>query len=106
MQSLMIRTAQFEDLPDIVCLENTEWCEEQRCTLDNFSLRLNHFQNGFLVAYINNKIVASFYAIRRHHHIGKLMNWKEESGHGTGNTHDPRGDSLFSVSITVSHQAP
>src|SRR5579863_5707326 len=106
MTALAISMANLDDLPEIIQLENTEWNEQQRCSPKNILHRLNHFQEGFLIGRSNNKIVASFYAIRRMHKPGEPINWLQDSGNGTGCTHDKNGESLFSLSITVSSSAP
>ncbi len=106
MTTLTISSAKLTDLPEIIQLENSKWNEQQRCSPDNLLRRLNNFQEGFLVGRSNNKIVASFYAIRRMHSPGEPINWLLDSGNGTGSTHDKNGESLFSISITVSSSAP
>src|SRR5437773_1594371 len=103
---MIISTANYEDLPEIIRLENAEWDEKQRCSPANFLSRLNNFRDGFLVGRVNGEIVASFYAIRRSHVPGEPINWQRDSGNGTGDTHDENGSSLFSISCTVSRHAP
>jgi hypothetical protein len=103
---VLISTATVNDLSDIVRLENEVWSPEQACSIENFLFRLHFFRQGFLLGRIDGELVASFYAIRRRHEPGEHINWDRDSGRGTGNTHDPDGNSLFSLSCTVGRKAP
>jgi hypothetical protein len=100
-ETVEVRKALPEDLPALVALENSVWDEAQRCAPASFRERQRHFAEGLLVAVFEKRVVGSFYCIRRRHLPGEAMNWLRDSGLGTGWTHDPSGNSLFSISVTV-----
>lgn len=106
IHELQIKKAELTDLPAIIHLENATWNKQQRCSGKKLLARLVNYQNGFLLGHINGEVVASFYAIKRKHHPHEAMNWLRDSGDGTGGTQDQMGNSLFSISITVSARAP
>ena len=103
---ISVREAEVLDLPGIIALENAMWTEDQRCSKENFASRMRHFKEGFLVAEKDGDIVGTFYGILRPYRLGQPINWNTDSGDGTGATHDPRGNAIFGISITVAHDAP
>jgi methylglutaconyl-CoA hydratase len=102
----VVRTAVLGDLSKIVRLENSRWSPEQRCSEENFVRRLESHPDGMQVAELGEHIVGSFYAVRRPVDKDQPFYWMSGSGDGTGSSHDPKANGLFSVSVTVAENAP
>jgi len=104
---LKIRQAQFRDIKEIIRIEKEAWPKELRAIKEMFHSRLKTFPEGFLCAVMNGEIQGFVvtqildYDIR-----SSSLSWQQATDHGyIRKTHNPNGDTLYGVSLSVSARA-
>ncbi len=107
-KNIIIRSINsITELKSVYDLEISRWNPEQACTLEKFKIRYNNFKDGFILAYNSEGILVGYiYCIIKSYFNNGDINWERDSGDGTGNSHDPNGNSLFCVSITTCYKSP
>jgi len=103
-EGLQIRQAKSKDMGKILRIEKETWPEGLRATREMFHSRLRTFPEGFLCA-VENREVRGFvvteilnYDIKR-----SSLSWQEATDNGyIRKTHNPSGDTLYGVSLSVS----
>lgn len=103
-EGLEIRQVKSKDMRKILRIEREAWPEGLRATREMFHSRLKTFPEGFLCA-VENRDVQGFvvteilnYDIQR-----SSLSWQEATDNGyIRNTHNPNGDTLYGVSLSVS----
>jgi len=103
-RSLKIRPVLFKDMKEILRIEREAWPEGLRATEGMFRSRLKTFPEGFLCAMMDEKmqgfVVTEIldYDIR-----SSYLSWQQVTDHGyIRKTHNPNGDTLYGVSLSVS----
>lgn len=106
-RGLRIRQAQSRDIKEILRIEKEAWPKELRATKEMFHSRLKTFPEGFLCAVMNGEmqgfVVTEIldYDIR-----SSSLSWQQATDHGCiRKTHNPNGDTLYGVSLSVSARA-
>jgi hypothetical protein len=104
---LKIRQAQFRDIKEIIRIEKEAWPKGLRAIKEMFHSRLKTFPEGFLCAVMNGEIQGFVvtqildYDIR-----SSSLSWQQATDHGyIRKTHNPNGDTLYGVSLSVSARA-
>lgn len=104
---LKIRQAQSRDIKEILRIEKEAWPKGLRATREIFHSRLKTFPEGFLCAVMNGEmqgfVVTEIldYDIR-----SSSLSWQQATDHGyIRKTHNPNGDTLYGVSLSVSARA-
>jgi hypothetical protein len=106
--SLVIRQATIEDIPEIMVVEEEAWSEGLRATEEMFLSRIETFPNGTLVAEDNSRIfgvVATelvFYDLENNN----PLSWYEVTDICfIRNSNNNKGDTLYGVDLSVSPYA-
>ena len=106
-RGLKIRPVRFKDMKEILRVEREAWPEGLRATKEMFRSRLKTFPEGFLCAVMDEEmqgfVVTEIfdYDIRR-----SSLSWQQATDHGyIRKTHNPNGDTLYGVSLSVSTRA-
>lgn len=100
-----VRRAGEEDVEEIMGIERKVWPEEEmRATKEMFLSRIRTFPEGFLCVVKNGKIVGFICSEIIYYKDTKKkgFNWYNlsDNGHIT-NSHNPRGDSLYGISLSA-----
>lgn len=109
IEKIKIRQAEASDLNEIISVEKEVW-GERAATKEQFESRLKTFPEGVLIALKNNKIIGVI-AIQKVNcsdifNNGSL-NWYEVTDNGfIKNSHNPSGDSIYGVDLSVLASAP
>ena len=106
-RSLRIRPVRSKDMKEILRIEREAWPEGLRATEEMFRSRLKSFPEGFLCAVMDEEmqgfVVTEIldYDIR-----SSSLSWEQATDHGyIRKTHNPNGDTLYGVSLSVSTHA-
>lgn len=101
-QKLLIRTATIDDVNEICALSekvySAEWCYSPKMVRS----QITNFPEGQFVAVFDNKVVghAATFIIKESIAI-KPHTWKEITGGGYASRHDPDGDILYGMEVSV-----
>lgn len=98
-----IRRAEIEDIPQILEVEKAAWGEKNAANWEMFESRIKTFPEGTLVAVSGDKIVGVVATeIVNYNPEEKTLNWYEITDNGyIKKTHNPKGDSLYGVDLSV-----
>lgn len=101
---LEIRQAQLTDIKEILRTEREAWPEGLRATREMFHSRLKTFPEGFLCAVVNGEVEGFVVTEILNYDIqSSSLSWQEATDHGyIRKTHNPKGDTLYGVSLSVS----
>jgi hypothetical protein len=83
-KSIRCRNATPDDLPGILAVEQS-WPEASRAGADKFRSRLERFAEGFFVACVDGRIVATITAMPAHHdpeHLERYTDWASVTNQG------------------------
>jgi len=99
-----IRQARFRDTGRILRIEREAWPEGLRATREMLHSRLKTFPEGFLCAEANGEIQGFVVTEILNYDIRKSsLSWQEATDNGyITRTHNPDGDTLYGVSLSVS----
>jgi ribosomal protein S18 acetylase RimI-like enzyme len=108
-KKIRIRKANIEDIPQILAVEEEAWPVGLRATEEMYRARIETFPKGTLVAEIEGKIqgvvvtqIVNFGSIINN----KTLTWAQVTDNGfIKKTHDPTGDTLYGVNLSVSRYA-
>lgn len=107
-KKIRVREARWEDLPEILEVENKAWPEKLRANQQVYESRLKTFPEGVLVAEIEEKIegvVVTQKVLAEAADQGR--SWNEITDRGRiQKTHNSQGDTLYGVNLSVSPTAP
>ncbi len=99
---IKIRTAKMEDIPEIIIVEEEAWPEGLRATEEMFRSRIETFPEGTLVAENTSRIIGVV-ATEIIKYVGTPLSWYDITDNGSiRGTHDPNGDTLYGVDLSVS----
>lgn len=103
-QTIKVRQAVMEDVEGILNLEEEVWPEGLRATKDQFVSRIETFPEGILVAAINGTIVGVVATEIVVYDLTKPgLTWAAITDEGfIKKTHNPAGDTLYGVDLSVS----
>jgi len=101
---LEIRQAEFKDMGKILRIEREAWPQGLRATKEMFSSRLKTFPEGFLCAVMDEEMQGFVVTEILDYDIqSSSLSWQEATDNGyIRNTHNPNGDTLYGVSLSVS----
>lgn len=104
---LEIRSAKFEDIDEILQVEQEVWPEGLSATREMIQSRLETFPEGFLCAFVQGKMKGFMVTEFLNYDLQKDgFSWCEVSDYGyIRKTHNPKGDSIYGVSLSVSPQS-
>lgn len=105
---LQIRQAKMSDLDAVVQLDHEVWKEDVWATKEMYKSRFKTFKEGIFIAVEGEKIVGVGVTEIMNYNLEKpITTWKEVSDDGyMKKSHNPQGDSLYGVSLSVSPFAP
>jgi hypothetical protein len=100
---LEIRQARLSDIKEILRVEKEAWPEGLRATREIINSRLNTFPEGFLCAVENGEIKGFVVTEILDYDIqSSSLSWQEATDRGyIRKTHNPNGDTLYGVSLSV-----
>ena len=103
-QTIIIRRAKVEDIEGIITLEEEVWPEGLRATKDQFLSRIETFPEGVMIAITDHTIVGVVATeIVDYNFSNPGLTWKEITDNGfIRGTHNPDGDTLYGVDLSVS----
>lgn len=103
-KKIRVREARWEDLPGILEVENKAWPEKLRANRQVYESRLKTFPEGVLVATIEGKIEGVVVTQKVSSEVADQgRSWNEITDGGRiKKTHNPRGDTLYGVNLSVS----
>ncbi|MBA7537283.1 hypothetical protein ES705_29550 [subsurface metagenome] len=106
-RGLRIRQARSRDIKEILRIEKGAWPKELRATKEMFHSRLKTFPEGFLCAVVNGEIQGFVVTEILDYDIQcSSLSWQQATDHGyIRKTHNPNGDTLYGVSLSVSARA-
>jgi len=106
-RGLEVRQARLRDIKEILRIEKEAWQKGLRATKEMFHSRLKTFPEGFLYAVMNGEIQGFVVTeILDYDMRGSPLSWKEATDNGyIRKTHNPNGDTLYGVSLSVSTHA-
>lgn len=100
---ISIKNANLNDLDGILNVEKEAWPEEIRAPKEKFKKRMELFPKGFFVAKTEEKIVGYIISEIIEYAPDKIISsWNKITDNGwMEKTHNPKGNSLYIVSIGV-----
>jgi len=106
-RGLEVRQAKLRDIKEILLIEKEAWPKGLQATKEMFHSRLKTFPEGFLYAVMNREIQGFVVTeILDYDMRGSPLSWKEATDKGhIKKTHNPNGDTLYGVSLSVSTHA-
>jgi hypothetical protein len=106
-RGLKIRPARFKDMKKVLRIEREAWPEGLRATEEIFRSRLKTFPEGFLCAVMDEEIQGFVVTEILEYDIrSSSLSWQQATDHGyIRKTHNPNGDTLYGVSLSVSTHA-
>ena len=105
-RKIRVRQARVDDIEAILLVEKKAWPENLRASPEMCESRLGTFQQGILVAETEGKIEGVVvFQIMNFNSTPDARSWKEATDNGyIRNSHDPEGNSLYGVNLSVSPQ--
>ncbi|HUW23071.1 MAG TPA: hypothetical protein VMW39_03475, partial [bacterium] len=106
-RGLEVRQAKLRDIKEILRIEREAWPKGLRATKEMFHSRLKTFPEGFLCAVMDGEIQGFVVTeILDYDMRGSRLSWQEATDNGyIRKTHNPNGDTLYGVSLSVSTHA-
>jgi len=106
-EGLEIIEPRFKDIKEILRIESEAWPRELCATREMFRSRIETFQEGFLCAMVNGEMQGFVVTEILDYDTQKSsLSWQEATDHGyIRKTHNPSGDTLYGVSLSVSARA-
>jgi len=106
-RGLEVRQAKLRDIKEILRIEKEAWPKGLRATKEMFHSRLKTFPEGFLCAVMDGEIQGFVVTeILDYDMRGSRLSWQEATDNGyIRKTHNPNGDTLYGVSLSVSTHA-
>lgn len=106
-RGLEVRQAGLRDIKKILQIEKEAWPKGLRATKEMFRSRLKTFPEGFLCAVMDGEIQGFVVTeILDYDMRGSRLSWQEATDNGyIRKTHNPNGDTLYGVSLSVSTHA-
>lgn len=101
---MTIRQAKLGDVQSIIEIENRAWPNGGGATQEQFISRIKTFPEGVILAETNSKIigVVAGQIIKSSYLSKEKINWQDITDHGyIKTTHNPAGDALFGVDLSV-----
>jgi len=107
-KKIRVREARWEDLPGILEVENKAWPEKLRANRQAYESRLKTFPEGLLIAEADGKIEGVVVTQKVFYQtIEQVGSWSKITDRGRiQKTHNPEGDTLYGVNLSVSPAAP
>lgn len=104
---IIVRQATLDDLEEILLVEEEAWPQEARATEEMFRARIETFPEGTLVAIENGRIMGVVVTeIIKFDIKQPIPTWFEATDNGyIRKSHDPKGDTLYGVNLSVSRYA-
>lgn len=103
-EKIHVRQARESDIAEIMRIEEKVWPAEMRATKDMFISRIRTFPDGFLCA-VKGKTIQGFVCseiIKYKDTKKRGFDWYSLSDNGSiTKSHNPRGDSLYGISLSV-----
>ena len=106
-RKIRIRQARVGDIEAILLVEKKAWPENLRASREMYESRLGTFPQGILVAETEGKIEGVVVSqIMHFNSIPDISSWSEATDYGyIKNSHNPEGNSLYGVNLSVYHQS-
>jgi len=106
-KKIKVRKARIDDLEDILLVEKEAWPKGLRASQKMYESRLETFPQGTFVAKVNGKIEGVVVTeILNSELINHIRTWNEVTDNGyIRNTHNPEGDTVYGVNLSVSPSA-
>lgn len=99
---LIVRPALYKDIPALVRLNQKVYKDDQGYTSKHFRGQITMFPEGQFVAEYEGKIVGHCATFIIKGDIAlKPHTWDEVTGHGFASRHDPDGDYLYGMEVSV-----
>ncbi len=104
MPNVKVRQARVEDIEGILNVEEEVWPEKLRATKVQFESRIKTFSEGTIVALVDGTIIGVVATeIVDYDFSAPPLTWNEITDNGfIKKTHDPCGDTLYGVDLSVS----
>ncbi len=106
---IKIRQANISDIEQIVDVEKKAWKAEGAADSQKFESRIKTFQKGTLVAELEGKIIGVVVTeiINYNDWQNKNFTWYDVTDNGfLAKTHNPNGDTIYGVDLSVIPDAP
>jgi hypothetical protein len=106
--AVILRQATLNDIKQLCELELMVWGEEMSASWENWESRINIFPEGVTVAVKSGRIIGVIVMniIKWNLPRNTFMTWEQATGCGTIKNHDPDGDTLYGVDLTVVEGSP
>lgn len=108
MSKIKIRQAKVNDLKNIIEIEKKAWGENGAADISKFKSRIKTFPEGTLVAELNGEIIGVVSTeIVNYDWQKESYTWYEITDNGyIAKTHNPQGNTLYGVDLSVIPEAP
>ena len=105
-RKIRIRQARVDDIEAILLVEKKAWPENLRASPEMYESRLGTFPQGILVAETEGRIEGVVvFQIMNFNSMPDISSWSETTDNGyIRNSHDPQGNTLYGVNLSVSPQ--
>lgn len=102
-KKIVIRKACLDDLDEIITVEELSWPEGMRADSDKYMSRINTFNDGVICAEVERRIEGVVVTeIVQYDLKNPIKTWGEVTDSGfITKTHNPDGDTLYGVSLSV-----
>ncbi len=106
-EKIKVREGRIDDLEGILSVEEEAWPKGLRASREMFECRLTTFPQGTFVAEAGGKIEGVVVTeILNSDLINHIRTWDETTDNGyIRNTHNPEGDTIYGVNLSVSPRA-
>lgn len=106
-EKIKVREGRIDDLGGILSVEEEAWPKGLRASREMFECRLKTFLQGTFVAEAGGKIEGVVVTeILNSDLINHIRTWDETTDNGyIRNTHNPEGDTIYGVNLSVSPRA-
>lgn len=94
-----VRRAREDDLDAVVELENKVWPPGTRSPREKFESRLKIFPEGFFLAYSEGGLIGVSTSQIILYDGSTIESWEKVTDYGFIRTHNPRGNTLYVVSV-------
>ncbi len=105
-RKIRIRQARVDDIEAILLVEEKAWPENLRASREMYQSRLRTFPQGTLVAETEGKIEGVVVVeIVNFRFVSNVCSWDKATDYGyIRKSHDPQGNTLYGVNLSVSPQ--
>jgi len=105
-RKIRIKQARADDIEAILLVEKKAWPENLRASREMCESRLGTFPQGTLIAEGEGKIEGVVvFQIMNFNSMSDISSWSEATDNGyIRNSHDPQGNTLYGVNLSVSPQ--